>query len=553
MPPKVVGKKRIRIIKQISKNQIENLRRSSYSKSKDTGFLFDFIYYGALRRSEVGKLKVNSFNWEEWFLNIEMPIELNIQLAKGNKDRIVLIPSKTIKNFLEIYIQNSKIKINDPEQLKTMLSQNNNPIFTNIHGENLTGGNIWHKIKKISENALNIQIRPHELRHCVSEDTEILTLDGWKKYNELQENEVIFNYDINSNSIKKDKIKKIYIYDFDGKLIHLKNSYLDFLITENHKIIVKEINSKKETIGWEIKPFDKVNLKSWNLHHKISAQIYQRDNLLGIEKAGILGWILSDGSINKRNHPSISISQSIFANKKKVDYIENLLKKGNIPYTKKEQYIKCGLRKEKSLFATFHILKGGNGSKNPKKMGKNHEWIFQFITSDRKPKKELYNLSLVELTELYACMMMGDGTLPKKYKKNREFTGQGKERNDFFRILCLLLGHITTQSWKIQNGKKYSRIYVCEGKNYTKLLKTHISKEKYKGIIWCPKTENGTFICKRNEKIAITGNSRATELEKKGHNIRTIQHYLGHSNPQITETYLHTTEKHSLNEIKNKM
>lgn len=43
---------------------------------------------------------------------------------------------------------------------------------------------------------------------------------------------------------------------------------------------------------------------------------------------------------------------------------------------------------------------------------------------------------------------------------------------------------------------------------------------------------------------------RATELQNMGVNIRDIQHYLGHSSPQITEIYLHTTEKTSLKNIR---
>ncbi len=44
--------------------------------------------------------------------------------------------------------------------------------------------------------------------------------------------------------------------------------------------------------------------------------------------------------------------------------------------------------------------------------------------------------------------------------------------------------------------------------------------------------------------------TRATELEKQGASIRSIQHYLGHSTPQITEIYLHTTQKASLESIR---
>jgi len=43
--------------------------------------------------------------------------------------------------------------------------------------------------------------------------------------------------------------------------------------------------------------------------------------------------------------------------------------------------------------------------------------------------------------------------------------------------------------------------------------------------------------------------TRATELENSGASIRSVQHYLGHSTPQITEIYLHTTQSQSLQKI----
>ena len=44
--------------------------------------------------------------------------------------------------------------------------------------------------------------------------------------------------------------------------------------------------------------------------------------------------------------------------------------------------------------------------------------------------------------------------------------------------------------------------------------------------------------------------TRATELERSGASIRSIQHYLGHSTPQITEIYLHITQTQSLDKIR---
>jgi len=45
--------------------------------------------------------------------------------------------------------------------------------------------------------------------------------------------------------------------------------------------------------------------------------------------------------------------------------------------------------------------------------------------------------------------------------------------------------------------------------------------------------------------------TRATELERNGASIRAIQHYLGHSNPQTTDIYLHHEKKESLEKIRN--
>lgn len=58
------------------------------------------------------------------------------------------------------------------------------------------------------------------------------------------------------------------------------------------------------------------------------------------------------------------------------------------------------------------------------------------------------------------------------------------------------------------------------------------------------------------EKIGISmrpheiRHHRATELHNQGISIRDVQQYLGHSNPMITEIYLHTTQDRSLNNIR---
>ena len=172
MPPKITGAKKQRIIRPISQQQIKIIRHHAYEKSDMIGFLFDLLYYGALRRSEVGNLRVNSFNWEQWFEDTDQPCELRIEKAKGNKDRIVLIPSKVVKKFLENYLKLNNISPNSLLDITSTLNNASNPLFMKQNGKSLEGWTIWKIIKKLSLKAIKIEIRPHELRHCRATELE---------------------------------------------------------------------------------------------------------------------------------------------------------------------------------------------------------------------------------------------------------------------------------------------------------------------------------------------------------------------------------------------
>jgi len=172
LPPKPTGKIKKKIVRQLSVDQIQAIRDEAYKKSKIVGFMFDFIYYGALRRSEVCKIKINSFGWSEWFNDPTQACELKIELAKGNKDRMVLIPAHVIKSFADFYMEAKKIKPDHLEDLIITLNNTPNIIFMRKTGKAMDGWNIWKMIKALSYKAIGLEIRPHELRHARATELE---------------------------------------------------------------------------------------------------------------------------------------------------------------------------------------------------------------------------------------------------------------------------------------------------------------------------------------------------------------------------------------------
>jgi len=174
LPPKPTGKNKKKIVRDLSQAQIQAIRDEAYKDNKIRGFMFDFLYYGAMRRSEVCNIKINSFNWDLWFENPEDACELKLEMGKGNRDRMVLIPAHVIKDFVDFYMDKANIHPNKISDLVTQLNNTTNHVFMVKSGDKLKGIKIWRIIKKLSKLAIGIEIRPHELRHARATELENL-------------------------------------------------------------------------------------------------------------------------------------------------------------------------------------------------------------------------------------------------------------------------------------------------------------------------------------------------------------------------------------------
>jgi integrase len=157
LSPRPTGKARLRIVRPISKNDIETLSSYLYRQSFQKGIMFDLMYQGALRKVEVPTIRINSFLWEEWEDNRSNFIKL-IVLGKGNKERTVLIDPATASKLLLHFIEHHHI--DDPERLKGFYKS------SSLLFDRLTLPKIYKAIKYNSIKVLNGRdIRPHELRH----------------------------------------------------------------------------------------------------------------------------------------------------------------------------------------------------------------------------------------------------------------------------------------------------------------------------------------------------------------------------------------------------
>jgi integrase/recombinase XerD len=125
--------------------------------------MFDLIYQGALRLSEVTSIKINSFSWDEWFDNPSNPCKLFV-MGKGKKERIVLINPETVESIINYCI--AKFNLQGYEEINLFGKKPIN-LFVQKYWRTMFN-DVWNLVNDASTKAIGRRVRPHELRHARS-------------------------------------------------------------------------------------------------------------------------------------------------------------------------------------------------------------------------------------------------------------------------------------------------------------------------------------------------------------------------------------------------
>jgi len=365
---------------------------------------------------------------------------------------------------------------------------------------------------------------------CYSEDTEILTKEGFKKFYDLKPTDEVATF---KDEVGKFEIPKHFIsYHYSGEMIYIKTRSVDQLITPNHKMVVKhkknniwseswnfieasQINNKyKIPTGfkeWVKLPVDSPSLYTFSKRAKYSyqdievleEQHYPFSNLMEPETWWeFMGWFLSEGHVAGSN----TFEQKGHNNRFKVSIYQS--EKSSVRQKLKECLDKTGFHYNENKFG-FHI--------HSKEL-----WSILFKLGNSHTKYiERYLLESDEylLKKLFIALIDGDGAY---YKTHFAYYTASKKLADTFIELCLRLGYsCSIRERKYKKGKKmpHGRFLLNDTLCYE--INTHnritqelrngngkslVTKSNYSGMVYCVTTEAGAIVVKRNGKISIGGN-----------------------------------------------
>ena len=342
--------------------------------------------------------------------------------------------------------------------------------------------------------------------YCVDEVTEALTNRGWVGINDISKQDRILSY--NGSELAWSKIRSIFRDNYNGLMHRLTMRGLDSLVTPHHKIVTDTglvpVELLKET--------DRMILLA-PAPRDTNEAVYP-DSFVELA-----GWIMTEGCYEIERHDEkhlgnikrITIYQNAGA---KADRIRNCLTALNYKFSE-------GQRSKNLCFSISR-----NDCREIIKTFPEKNLNMEFILALTVRQREL----------LIETMIDGDGW--RRANGGRSYVQKDKHHADLFQALCVLAGVRTNTHLResLSFGKPsqcYAVNLFSKSKNTTKVHcvnfhggkrngRAHVGQGKithpnepttaYQGQVWCPETEYGCFVARRNGTVYLTGNTYNEEM-----------------------------------------
>lgn len=324
--------------------------------------------------------------------------------------------------------------------------------------------------------------------NCVTPDTEVLTPNGWVRFDNLGTTQDVAQYN-KDHSISFVRPSKIINKEYDGDMYHIKNIFggVDQMVTPDHRVIYRH-SVTGEIKEQTAKDFNCNYIKEIIKAAPISNE-YGEESLTDHQK--LLIAIQADGTILDKNfrNGGCHVVTFRFSGERKKGQLESLL--NNLGY----EWSKSRVLEQKNTHQ-YHVK-----IPNDRPLTNSFsEWVDSYD-----------NISKSWCSEFIEEVVKWDGHI-RDYSENSLYYSSVDEENvDVVQTLSCLCGY-KTHKYKEVDDREYSyndihRLSIITDKDSQSgqsLNKTLV--ENYKGRVYCVSVPSGMFLARRNGNIFVTGN-----------------------------------------------
>lgn len=357
---------------------------------------------------------------------------------------------------------------------------------------------VWNYVKENLVSFVYTINQPMRGNQCVTEDTSVLTPDGFRRYDELQVGDDIYTW--HNGELRIQKVDRVNVYDYDGEMHRYAGRDVEQVVTPNHRVLYKRNNLDE----YAIKASSELIDQKTPLTIPVAMPIFDRpDYPISDDLLAMCVFVLTDGTLKhgeggRRTRIDIFKSPKRWGNEEIVAAMERLGydytvgEKGS-SFPDGEQYEKGSLncyRISADSSATLVSLLDGTKTKLP-------NWMTQL--SRRQAQMVI---------DLWAKL---DGHTADNEYGRQKLQCDNAEIADQIQHICFLAGHGSKITSRAIGNNKNATLYVVP---YQRINKSCEIKEKihYTGKVWCPTTEDGVVVFRKNGVIFVSGNSPFTNI-----------------------------------------
>ena len=345
---------------------------------------------------------------------------------------------------------------------------------------------------------------------CLSEDTEILTINGWEHYHKAIELHPVLCYNIDKDTFEFCKPERSFIYENKHTAYRIQSDYTDQIVSRNHRCIIerggRKVFAYAETLEQqESVPvleslhdlpesipniYEGTSIKKQDLlkrvrqqecrqeeHRENPARVMRRqstDNLCGMRETGVESQVMDEKSGNTYLQSSM----------------QRNAERAGMEATRTQRQGKLDGRiqevgQEKNVGTEQPCMEGWcNLFQNTRKLC----WC-KVCSLSRRICGNVKKRRLCDGTPFNSCA--NTGKMLKEVGGGTPYRPQSsQQRTEQFNAFC---EQSTAQ--KVRSNRK------------TRTTLATITPIEYHGNVWCVQVPTGAFVARRNGHIFITGNS----------------------------------------------
>lgn len=312
---------------------------------------------------------------------------------------------------------------------------------------------------------------------CVTEDTEVLTPSGFKNYYNLQVGDDIYTW--KKGVLNVNKVEMVNVYDYVGEMHQYKGRDLSQVVTPNHRVLYCT-GSNLITIAESHQIIDSLS----PIYMPIALKNKNEDFPISDDNLAICVLILTDGHIDHQEGKAPRVVWAKSDTRYGIDRFNELMDRASIVPNHREQ------KSEFNSIVHVYQLSVDDSKKYVELLDgtkkKLPDWMFKLSARQAKLVIDLWSKT--------------DG-----YAERLQLQADTVDVADGLQHVAMLAEYGSRQHTRLIGTNKTPTRYVKVFKRAKKA--TRPSKIQYKGKVWCPTTEDGVVIFRKNGVTFISGNS----------------------------------------------